>query len=70
MAIKRLSKKRQTRNRRVAWVLLALFFLLAVVLFIHRRCSSDRTVGDDGRGAKHIQGTKPDLDVQLLSVNP
>ena len=70
MERRRRSKKKQIRSRRVAWVLLVLFFLLALVLFIHRRCSSGTTVGDDGRGALHVQGIKPDLDVQLLSVNP
>lgn len=69
MAGRRRSKKRQARSRRLAWILLALFFLLALVLFIHRRCSAD-TTGDDGRGGLHIQGTRPELDVQLLSVNP
>ena len=70
MARRRRSKKKQIRSRRVAWVLLALFFLLALVLFIYRRCSPGTTATDDGRGELHIEGTKPDLDVQLLSVNP
>ena len=54
-------------SRRALWLLIA-FFLFAMVLFIDTRCSS--TTDDEGRGKLHIKGTRPELDVQLLSVNP
>ncbi len=53
-------------RRKIAIVLLVVFFLLAGVLFVNRMVN--RHDGKD-RGHLKIKGTEPEFSVQLLSVN-
>nr|WP_296264685.1 peptidoglycan recognition family protein [uncultured Merdimonas sp.] len=59
-------RRRRKRNFRLALVLLVLFLILACVLKLAWRCSNEYSE----RAGDEIDALRPEMDVELLTVNP
>ena len=59
--------QRQRRRQRLAGILLVVIILFLILFFLLTRCAKNEEGSE--RGHMHITSEKPELDVQLLSIN-